>query len=122
MVYIAEGWRTSAYRWSDPDCFLACDAPDCTRPWVTAEALICWQLHDDVPLSSLFSEQVLIACNPVCLAAAQKAQREQAVWDGRVKPYWSEPASIGAWLDALRDSLSRDPATTSVGELVPVAY
>lgn len=118
--YVAEGWASTYYRWSDPDVFATCDNPECDRPWVTGSGLIAWALHDAIPLATLFTDRLLIACDRACLAAAQRATRDRACWDGRVTPSWSAPASIARWLDALRDSLSRDPASTPIGEIVPV--
>lgn len=118
--YVAEGWASTYYRWSDPDVFATCDNPECDRPWVTGSGLICWSLHDEVPLSTLFTDRLLIACDATCLATAQQARRERAVWRDEPKPYWSEPERVDRWLDALRESLTRDPASTPVGEIVPI--
>ncbi|MCA9878174.1 MAG: hypothetical protein KC442_10340 [Thermomicrobiales bacterium] len=117
--YVAEGWATAVYRYTDPDVFLHCDNPACDRPWVTGTGLVCWALHDEVPLGTLFTERLLIACDASCLAAAQAAQRKRAAWEDRPRPYWSEPETVERWLDALRESLTRDPETTPVGELAP---
>ena len=118
--YVAEGWSRAFHRYTDPDCFVMCDNPACDRAWVTGSGLICWALSDGVTVGTLFTDRLLVACNAECLAAAQQAKRERAVWDDRPRPYWSEPETVERWLDALRESLSLDPATTPVGEIVPV--
>jgi hypothetical protein len=97
--FVSEGWASTFYRWSDPDCFITCDNPVCDRPWVTGSGLMCWALSDDVWVGSLFTDRILIGCDAECLATAQQAKRKCAVWDDRPRPYWiSRQPSLNGWM------------------------
>jgi hypothetical protein len=107
-VFVAEDLAAPVYPFTDPSAILVCDAPACDAPWVTRTGLVAWALVEDRPSGSRFTDRLIIACSPACLAAAQRAQR----WCPQA---WSPPMPVGVWLDALRDSLDRDPETTPIG-------
>lgn len=113
-IHVAEDLGThSVYRFTDPDAFLHCDNPGCFVPWVTGAGVIVWELADDRPSGSRFSERFLVGCSPACLHAAMDAHV-------RSRRRWSEPMQVGDWLDALRSSIDVDPITTPIGTFAGV--
>jgi hypothetical protein len=97
-----------AYAFADPDAFFSCDTPSCVAPWLTGSGLIAWAITDDQVDRSRFSDRLIAACSPACLASALHVR-------GRGRR-WSEPMGAAAFLDVLRGSLSLDPETTPIGE------
>jgi hypothetical protein len=107
-ITVAETLNAPVYRFTDPDAFLSCDAPECCVPWVTADGLVVWAISDDGPSVSRFTDRLLFACSSDCLRSALHAR-------GRGQR-WSEPLPAGVWLDQLRASLALDPTSTPIGE------
>ena len=107
-IHVAEDLHHPAYRFTDPDAFLACDNPACFSAWVTGAGLLVWSIQDAIPSGSRFTDRLLIACSPACLRSALAAR-------GRGHQ-WSEPMPVADWLNALRASLDADPVNTPIGE------
>jgi hypothetical protein len=111
-IVVAEDLAAPQYRFTDPDAFLSCDNPACDAPWVTGTGLVCWAIAGTAPTGSRFTDRLLVACDPACLAAAQRARRH-----GR----WSAPMPVRDWLEAVRRSLDLDPHTTPIGAFAGAA-
>jgi hypothetical protein len=114
-IYVAEtlGAVSVSYRFADPDAFLNCDNPNCAAAWLTREGLVVWSLDARQPQNSRFTDRLLVACSPACLAAAKCARPSGT--------RWSEAMPAAAFLDALRGSLDLDPDTTPIGRFADVA-
>jgi hypothetical protein len=106
-IMVAQDLLAPRYRFTDPNALLSCDNPACSTSWVTRDGLVCWEVSEAGPVPSLFVDRLLVACSTACLREAQR----------RIRRRWSEPMPAGAWLEAIRNSLEMDPASTPIGAL-----